>query len=920
MEEMLELQAGQMAEKALSGLPEEARSAKFEAVKQGILKRLKADASAKALAKPSPAAQEAPAAKRLRTEGAAVAGGAKPPGPAKPLSGGAKPTAAAAAATAPPISKSLLSSTSAAKSSSPAAKSGPTAPTSSKASAPQSRTVPPALKSPPSQASVDKPLDVLELPLSTSQACDAAMVTAQKGAIFAEAMGDDPWFNEASFIRRLCETSAAAHADQKILVAAPVDEIRRICPGEGRMLGAGAVLRLGGARHGGYSEADVGYAYRQLSRALHPDKNPGIPEAHDAFRRLSEAADELRKGLAESRQLVGRLRAALGEPPGDAAEPPAAGGMMERPQAALVAEACRVLAAVLSLTGEGSVSDAGRSHALQAFVSSSAFGRCHVRHFLSSWYDGAELLDQFSGAVLRSAYDSLPKRFRTQFLCMLNRVAAAEAARNESCVRGTWQGILAQFPEVGLWRDLLDIIRRRAWLEGVSERHETRKSKWDQQDEKEIVVPDEPSPWGRAWRSLILDVLPAKPSAAAPVSDRDLHLLGEALWRDVADWAVSNGATRHLKLFSTEPATGDGDIRSSEWVFVPVADLLLTVGEGLVGITASGIYAEADGSDAATRNRLSFAAALRKARRGTYRRGLALPTPAQVKEAKSRGPTRIVLLTNMVGPGQVDADLQEETADEAVKYGKLKKCTITESKGAPDNEAVRIFLEFETIEGASKAYSDMNGRYFAGRRVKARFFDVERYEKGNLDRRAPTRFLHLVNLVGPADSDQELEIETAEEASRFGEVKSCLVREAPGAPEDQFVNAFIEFSTEEAAAAAQAAWRGRIIDGRELRVRFVESLADAQSLMLPPAVPRNCRSQREDRPAAESGAQPKSGVQPKSAGREHLRHDPKAGAGVARWVDAKGPPPQAPSGPFVKGGRGVGRSGAAGGAGSDVWI
>ena len=53
---------------------------------------------------------------------------------------------------------------------------------------------------------------------------------------------------------------------------------------------------------GGYGEPDIAYAYRQLSRALHPDKNREVPEAHDAFQRLSEAADELRQGLADQRK------------------------------------------------------------------------------------------------------------------------------------------------------------------------------------------------------------------------------------------------------------------------------------------------------------------------------------------------------------------------------------------------------------------------------------------------------------------------------------------------------------------------------------------------------------------------------------------------------------------------------------------
>merc|ERR1719264_1148547 len=127
-----------------------------------------------------------------------------------------------------------------------------------------------------------------------------------------EACGDEAWFADDSLRKALRESVTAAHAEQKILVGAPADEIRRICPSDGRILGAGGVLRLGGAHLGGYGEADVSYAYRQLSRALHPDKNPDVPEAPDAFKRLQEAADELRQGLAETRDVLKALCAALG--------------------------------------------------------------------------------------------------------------------------------------------------------------------------------------------------------------------------------------------------------------------------------------------------------------------------------------------------------------------------------------------------------------------------------------------------------------------------------------------------------------------------------------------------------------------------------------------------------------------------------
>ncbi|TWW64454.1 Splicing factor 45 45 kDa-splicing factor RNA-binding motif protein 17 [Takifugu flavidus] len=67
-----------------------------------------------------------------------------------------------------------------------------------------------------------------------------------------------------------------------------------------------------------------------------------------------------------------------------------------------------------------------------------------------------------------------------------------------------------------------------------------------------------------------------------------------------------------------------------------------------------------------------------------------------------KNPTKVVLLRNMVGRGEVDEDLEEETKEECEKYGKVVKCVIFEIAEVPDDEAVRIFLEFERVESAIK--------------------------------------------------------------------------------------------------------------------------------------------------------------------------------------------------------------------------
>ena len=73
-------------------------------------------------------------------------------------------------------------------------------------------------------------------------------------------------------------------------------------------------------------------------------------------------------------------------------------------------------------------------------------------------------------------------------------------------------------------------------------------------------------------------------------------------------------------------------------------------------------------------------------------------------------PTRVVLLRNMVGPGEVDPDLEDEVANECSKYGQVQSVMIFEvtTAGYPDDQAVRIFVEFERMEQATKVICVLN--------------------------------------------------------------------------------------------------------------------------------------------------------------------------------------------------------------------
>lgn len=69
----------------------------------------------------------------------------------------------------------------------------------------------------------------------------------------------------------------------------------------------------------------------------------------------------------------------------------------------------------------------------------------------------------------------------------------------------------------------------------------------------------------------------------------------------------------------------------------------------------------------------------------------------------------ILSVQNMVGPGEVDSELEPEVKDECnTKYGDVIKVIIYELPNVCPEEAVRIFVEFKRIESAIKGKSMHN--------------------------------------------------------------------------------------------------------------------------------------------------------------------------------------------------------------------
>uniref|UniRef100_A0A6B2L9G7 G-patch domain-containing protein n=1 Tax=Arcella intermedia TaxID=1963864 RepID=A0A6B2L9G7_9EUKA len=106
------------------------------------------------------------------------------------------------------------------------------------------------------------------------------------------------------------------------------------------------------------------------------------------------------------------------------------------------------------------------------------------------------------------------------------------------------------------------------------------------------------------------------------------------------------------------------------------------------------------------------------------------PPPAAPAAPEMKG-SNVIVLRNMVGPGEVDDMLCGETTRECMKYGQVLACEVWEDPTGqlPSNEAVRLFVKFDKQEQALQALADLDGRFFGGRNVKADFYLREKFDK-----------------------------------------------------------------------------------------------------------------------------------------------------------------------------------------------
>uniref|UniRef100_A0A8C5GBP5 Poly(U)-binding-splicing factor PUF60-like n=1 Tax=Gouania willdenowi TaxID=441366 RepID=A0A8C5GBP5_GOUWI len=95
----------------------------------------------------------------------------------------------------------------------------------------------------------------------------------------------------------------------------------------------------------------------------------------------------------------------------------------------------------------------------------------------------------------------------------------------------------------------------------------------------------------------------------------------------------------------------------------------------------------------------------------------------------------VMVLRNMVGPDDIDNDLEGEVTEECGKFGRVKRVIIYQERQGEEDDAdiiVKIFVEFSEAAEMNQAIQALNNRWFGGRKVTAEVYDQERFNANDL--------------------------------------------------------------------------------------------------------------------------------------------------------------------------------------------
>ena len=105
------------------------------------------------------------------------------------------------------------------------------------------------------------------------------------------------------------------------------------------------------------------------------------------------------------------------------------------------------------------------------------------------------------------------------------------------------------------------------------------------------------------------------------------------------------------------------------------------------------------------------------------------------KLMRTQAQSGVIVLRNMVGPENIDEELEDEINEECSNFGEVERVIIYQERQSEEDDAdvlVKIFVEFKDPNSAKNAKNALNGRYFAGRKVICDIYDQDLFHHSDL--------------------------------------------------------------------------------------------------------------------------------------------------------------------------------------------
>ncbi|RXK35392.1 hypothetical protein M231_07336 [Tremella mesenterica] len=98
--------------------------------------------------------------------------------------------------------------------------------------------------------------------------------------------------------------------------------------------------------------------------------------------------------------------------------------------------------------------------------------------------------------------------------------------------------------------------------------------------------------------------------------------------------------------------------------------------------------------------------------------------------------SRVIVLTGIVdNEEEVDEELSDEIGEECSNYGIVERVVLHMAEPVPEDpsECLRIFIVYSGMAGAWRATRELDGRFFGGKKLRVRYFDEGRFDRGERD-------------------------------------------------------------------------------------------------------------------------------------------------------------------------------------------